>query len=95
MKPPIHVPYISRRSFLKRSGPFLFGATVLANTIRELRFLNDAMAQEPNLTDYKALIVKAKNTAEKLSLAQKLATKRLASGVVPELDECFAALELH
>ena len=56
MKPPIHVPYISRRSFLKRSGPFLFGATVLANTIRELRFLNDAMAQEPNLTDYKALI---------------------------------------
>ncbi|HVJ47224.1 MAG TPA: DUF1501 domain-containing protein, partial [Luteolibacter sp.] len=41
---------------LKRSGPFLFGATVLSNTIRELRFLNSAMAQGPHLTDYKALI---------------------------------------
>jgi hypothetical protein len=45
-------------------------------------------------TDYKALIVKAQGSAEKLSLAQKLATRRLASGVVPELDACFAALEL-
>ena len=45
-------------------------------------------------TDYKALIVKAKDTAEKVALARQLATVRLASGVVPELDECFAALEL-
>ena len=45
-------------------------------------------------TDYKALIVKAQGSAEKLTLAQKLATRRLASGVVPELDACFAALEL-
>jgi hypothetical protein len=45
-------------------------------------------------TDYKALIVQAKSTTEKLALAQKLATRRLASGVVPELDACFAALEL-
>ena len=45
-------------------------------------------------TDYKALIAKAKDTAEKVALARKLATVRLASGVVPELDECFAALEL-
>ena len=51
-----------------------------------------AMASDP--TDYKALIVEAKSTTEKLSLAQKLGTKRLALGVVPELDECFAALEL-
>ncbi len=28
-------------------------------------------------------------------LAQKLATQRLARGVIPELDACFAALELH
>ena len=35
-----------------------------------------------------------KDTAEKVALAQKLATRRLASGVVPELDDCFAALEL-
>ena len=46
-------------------------------------------------TDYKALITKAKDTVDKLALAQKLATRRLASGVVPELDECFAALDLR
>jgi hypothetical protein len=45
-------------------------------------------------TDYKALIVNAQDTAEKLALAQKLATRRLASGVVPELDACYAALGL-
>jgi hypothetical protein len=46
-------------------------------------------------TDYKALIARAEDTAEKLALAQKLATRRLARGVVPELDACFAALELE
>ena len=46
-------------------------------------------------TDYKALIAQAKDTADKLALAQRLATRRLASGVMPELDECFAALELR
>ncbi len=43
-------------------------------------------------TDYRALIAKARDIDEKLALAQKLATRRLASGVVPELDACFAAL---
>ena len=46
-------------------------------------------------TDYKALIAQARDTAEKVAWAQKLATRRLASGVVPELDECFAALDLR
>lgn len=46
-------------------------------------------------TDYKALIALAKNTDEKIALAQKLATRRLARGVVPELDACFAALDLE
>jgi hypothetical protein len=45
-------------------------------------------------TDYKALIARAKDTAAKLALAQKLSTRRLAIGVVPELDTCFAALGL-
>lgn len=45
-------------------------------------------------TDYKSLIIKASSVAEKLALAQQLATRRLACGVVPELDACFAALEL-
>lgn len=46
-------------------------------------------------TDFKAEIVKAGSTSDKLALAQKLATRRLARGVVPELDACFAALDLR
>ncbi len=46
-------------------------------------------------TDYKALIARAQSTSDKILLAQKLATRRLASGVVPELDACFAALGLE
>ena len=46
-------------------------------------------------TDFKAMIIAAKDVGEKLALAHGLATRRLACGVVPELDECFAALELE
>jgi hypothetical protein len=46
-------------------------------------------------SDYKAQIARATTTAEKLALAQKLATQRLARGVVPELDACFQALDLQ
>lgn len=46
-------------------------------------------------TDYKALIAKTTDTAEKLALARQLATRRLATGVVPELDACFEALDLR
>jgi hypothetical protein len=53
----------------------------------------DALARDD--TDYKALIAGAPDTAQKLALAQKLATRRLARGVVPELDACFAALDLR
>ena len=56
MKSEFHLPYISRRSFLRRTVPAALGATVLANTIRELRILNTAMAQGPALSDYKALV---------------------------------------
>jgi len=45
-------------------------------------------------TDYKALIARAGSTEDKLALAQRLATRRLASGVLPELDACFEALDL-
>ena len=55
----------------------------------------DLSALIQDKTDYKALIVKAQGTADKLALAQRLATRRLASGVVPELDACFAALGLN
>ena len=46
-------------------------------------------------TDYKAQIAEASGVVDKIALAQKLATRRLATGVLPELDTCFAALELH
>lgn len=46
-------------------------------------------------TDFKALIAKAKTTDEKIKLADGLAIKRLAAGVLPELDECFKALALQ
>ena len=46
-------------------------------------------------TDYKVAIGRAATQSDKLALAQRLATQRLARGVIPELDACFAALELH
>jgi len=55
----------------------------------------DLAALASDDTDYKALITQAKTTDAKLALAQKLATRRLARGVVPELDACFTALELE
>ena len=51
-----------------------------------------SLAADPS--DYKSLIAATKDSAERLALAQRLATRRLASGVVPELDACFAALQL-
>jgi len=52
-----------------------------------------AVAADP--TDYKAMIAATPDSAERLALAQRLATRRLAIGVVPELDACFAALRLE
>jgi hypothetical protein len=49
--------------------------------------LNDA-------TDYKAAIAKTSDANEKLALARRLAARRLAVGVAPELDACFNALRL-
>ena len=56
MKSEIHLPYISRRNFLRRTIPAAVGTTVLANTLRELHFLNTAVAQQPQISGYKALI---------------------------------------
>ena len=54
----------------------------------------DLVALAHDAADYKAEIARATSTEDKLTLAQKLATQRLARGVVPELDACFAALGL-
>ena len=67
------------------------GANEIYGRIKGTKTDLSALATDP--TDYKALIAQAKDTIEKLALARKLATRRLASGVVPELDVCFAALE--
>lgn len=45
-------------------------------------------------TDDKGLIARASDRSEKMALGQKLATRRLARGVVRQLDACFAALDL-
>ena len=43
-------------------------------------------------TDYKELIKTAKTSEDKINYAQRIAIKRLASGVVGELDSVFKAL---
>jgi hypothetical protein len=55
----------------------------------------DLAALASDDTDYKALIAQTADAADKLALAHKLATRRLACGVLPELDACFAALALN
>jgi MinD-like ATPase involved in chromosome partitioning or flagellar assembly len=45
-------------------------------------------------TDYKALIAASAEKAERLTLARRLSAHRLAKGVVPSLDACFASLKL-
>jgi hypothetical protein len=54
----------------------------------------DLSALAADSADYKSLIAAATDSTERLALAQRLATRRLASGVVPELDACFVALAL-
>lgn len=46
-------------------------------------------------TDYKRLIARATDRTEKMALGQRLATRRLARGVVVQLDACYAALDLR
>jgi len=71
------------------------GSNEIYGRVKGMRAEVDLASLAQDTTDYKALIVKAPGTAEKLALAQALATRRLASGVVPELDACFAALALE
>jgi hypothetical protein len=68
------------------------GSNEIYGRVKGLSVDLSALAQDQ--TDYKDLIVRADNMPDKLRLAQKLATRRLACGVVPELDACFKALDL-
>jgi uncharacterized protein (DUF1501 family) len=46
----------TRRSFIRRALCAAVGTAALSNTIRDLRFINAAMAQSSAISDYKALI---------------------------------------
>lgn len=71
------------------------GANEIYGRVKGLGAAVGLAALARDTTDYRSLIVKANDVAEKLALAQALATRRLARGVIPELDACFAALELE
>jgi len=71
------------------------GSNEIYGRVKGMRSEVDLASLSRDRTDYKALIVQAPDAAEKLALAQALATRRLACGVVPELDACFAALALE
>lgn len=76
---------------------FSTGARLSENEIYQ-RALTDGRSitdLAADTTDYKALIAKAKSYDAKIQLADKLAVKRLATGVLPELDACFTALDLR
>jgi hypothetical protein len=71
------------------------GANEIYGRVKGVGAAVDLAVLAQDSTDYKALIAKASTVAERLALAQALATRRLAFGVVPELDACFAALALE
>lgn len=50
-----NISFLSRRQFIRQAACAAVGTTALSSTIRDLRFMNAAMAQS-NVTDYKALV---------------------------------------
>ena len=46
----------TRRTFIRQALCAAVGTAALTNTIRDLRFINAALAQSPDLSDYKALV---------------------------------------
>src|SRR5438445_2091809 len=49
------VSVITRREFIRQAACAAVGTAALTSTIRDLRFMNAALAQS-NITDYKALV---------------------------------------
>jgi hypothetical protein len=87
--------FLEEHPVARASTRCCLGANEIYGRVKGMGASVDLSALARDTTDYKSLIVKANNAAEKLALAQALATRRLACGVVPELDACFAALELE
>src|SRR5438477_11836478 len=50
-----NISVITRREFIRRAACAAVGTAALTSTIRDLRFMNAAVAQS-NITDYKALV---------------------------------------
>lgn len=69
-------------------------ANEIYGRVKSMEVAPDLIQLSKDTTDFKSLILKSAKLEEKLALAQALANRRLAFGVVPELDACFAALEL-
>jgi uncharacterized protein (DUF1501 family) len=47
---------ITRRSFIRQAACAALGTAAVTNALRDLRFMNVALAQQSGLTDYKALV---------------------------------------
>src|SRR5947209_4348741 len=50
-----NVSVITRRDFIRRAACAAVGTAAMTSTIRDLRFMNAALAQS-NISDYKALV---------------------------------------
>ncbi len=74
-----------------RPGAFISFNEVYALVRGDCQSLAELAADS---TDYKAAIAQAGTQSDKLALAHRLAIQRLARGVIPELEACFAALDL-
>jgi uncharacterized protein (DUF1501 family) len=55
MEPQHYSTFTTRRKFIRQAACAALGTYALTNTIRDLRFISAAMAQEP-INDYKALV---------------------------------------
>ena len=56
MEPEHYSSLRTRRNFIRQAVCAAVGTTALTNTIRDLRFMNAAMAQSATISDYKALV---------------------------------------
>src|SRR5436190_7242834 len=55
MQPKSFAAHVTRRQFLRQAACAAVGTAAITSNIRDLRFMNAAMAQS-NITDYKALV---------------------------------------
>ena len=56
MEPEHFSSFTTRRKFIRQAACAALGTAALTNTIRDLRFISAAMAQDSTITDYKALV---------------------------------------